>query len=155
VAFTPRALDWWHIAKGANRRREEGSMGVAIYVVLERKESDADSLAHHMAGKALAHEIDVLDPIAKQRGLKSLFELCSGDPTGGALDDGVDIPPEEWFDPRDGLRVVRGLLEILRAREVTLRDFSPEHVIFDLVNIETVLTIAEAEENRFHVALDI
>ena len=64
------------------------------------------------------------------------------------MPEGLEIPPEQWFDPNEGLRTVRGLLDYLRRHPV-----APD-VAEDLEAMEQVLTAAAEQGVRFHLAVD-
>jgi hypothetical protein len=131
-------------------------MGVAMFIVLEHRESDAYRLALDMAGKPLAHVLDELRPVIKKRGVKDPCDFFSGDPD--EMSAFAEVPPgveEEWFSPAEGLKTFRAMLEIARDKKQFEGWSRREDVIADLVAIETILVVADAEENRFHVALDI
>ena len=132
-------------------------MGVAIYVVLERELTEAEPLIIHMSGKALAGAMDDLEALAEELGVPSLLSFfgASSEEYEELLDDMVGAPdlappPEPWFSAAEGLRTVRALLARLRAPEEEFVD-----ALTDLEDMERILAIAEREQVRFHVAMDI
>jgi hypothetical protein len=135
-------------------------MGVAIYVVIEKEIPGID--ASSVSGKALAKSSEQLDRIARKNGLLAIQEFMSVDPEEAgafledseiALDD-VKIPEEQWFDPADGLKTIRGLLDFLRDNPTALSKVPLSHLQDDLLAAEKVLSVALKHGVRFHFAVD-
>ncbi|HEY2153985.1 MAG TPA: hypothetical protein VGH33_00045, partial [Isosphaeraceae bacterium] len=97
-------------------------MGVALFIVPEREVEGLDTFVD---GKALAHVKD-LDGLAREAGVRPLMEFFSAGPDdllgilGEEGDDGemhlpagIEPPEVAWFDARDGLVTIRGLLRHL------------------------------------------
>ena len=141
-----------------NHSRWEIGMSLALYVALEKEIPGFD--ASSVCGKLLAKAQRKLDGIARRHGLTPLEDFISTAPEdilafledAGGVPEGVEIPPEEWFEPSDGLRTVRGLLEHLR-RDST-GDKNHKGVITDLKATEQVLAAAAEKGVRFHLAID-
>jgi hypothetical protein len=127
-------------------------MGLALYVALEKEVPGVD--ASSVCGKALAKAQARLDGIARQHGLTPLEDFLSVAPEDvaallgdeGEAPEGLGLPAEQWFDPADGLRTVRGLLTHGGDRPAGVRD--------DLEATERVLLAARQHGVRFHLALD-
>lgn len=133
-------------------------MGVALYVVLEKDATGCDATS--VPGKCLARAQDRLDAIAKERGLTPLGDFLSIAPEEamaflegeGVAPEGLELPAEQWFDPADGLRTVRGLLDQLRHAPPDVPRLAG--VLDDLEATERVLLAAEQHGVRFHLAID-
>ena len=132
-------------------------MALVIVVTLE-KDLGAASAAYAKAasGKALARESDRLDSAAKRKGAAALTALTSE--SQAALiaqlkEEGFDptkmrLPPERWFDPAEGLKTVRALVEFVTAN---LNDFKqPSPILKDLKAAEALLAAAEGTGVKFH-----
>jgi len=93
---------------------------VCIGLCLDKTIPDADM--RDTDGKTLADCADALDHIGKAKGLAPAFSKFIVDPESMA----EDLPEagtveETWYDSRDGLRVVGGLLAALEAPDGRLR----------------------------------
>ena len=98
---------------------ETRTMSTALFIVLEKDIPGFDAAVN---GKPLSRASKGLDRIAGKLGVRPLMEFCSMD-LGEAADlladlggEEADIPPEQWFDPEEGLRTVEALLTHLRRR---------------------------------------
>ena len=127
-------------------------MGVAFYVVLERK---IDGLDSGMDGKSLARHIESLDLAARELGVRPLSEFLSGDPEeltefmegeGIAGSDG-ELAPLEQFSAEEGLATVRALASHAAARA--------EGVARDLHECERILSAATQHGVGWHFEIDI
>lgn len=127
-------------------------MGVAFYVVLERK---IDGLDIGMDGKSLARHIESLDVAARELGLRPLSEFYSADPEemaefiegeGIAGSDG-ELAPLEQFSAEEGLATVRALASHAVARA--------EGVARDLRECERILSSAAQRGVGWHFEIDI
>jgi hypothetical protein len=98
---------------------KELSMGVCIAPCFDQ---DIPGAEFDGDGKTLADCAQVLDDIAKAQGLSPAFSSFVSDPDTVAekLPDGAMIE-ETWYDSRDGLRVVAGLVAALEAPDGRLR----------------------------------
>jgi hypothetical protein len=138
-------------------------MGVSVYPRLRREVVGIDPLA--MVGKALAHEMERLEPVARHAGVMSLGdfvaisraevdELAMEDPP----DDLEELPepgPDEysWFAPEDGLETVRALTKHVDAMPdagSTKRD-----LLEDLEFLRRVLEAASQSGVTFNLGMDI
>ncbi len=139
-------------------------MSVAIYPVLETEISGFQAELT-VSGKALSWRIEALETLAQELGLSTLMSFFSTDESevgdmigleeGEALDFEVS---EDWFNPTEALKTVRGVREYIRRNPGRLPDESgqsAEAVVGDLNDIETVLITAEQHGVRFHFAMDI
>jgi hypothetical protein len=134
-------------------------MGVALYVALEKEVPGFD--ASSGCGKVLERAQRQIDGIARRLNLTPLEDFISTDPEEirgymedlGGVPDGVQFPAEQWFDPSDGLKTVRGLLNHLRNDPSGVRNL--QGVLQDLEATEEVLAAAAKQGTRFHLAIDI
>jgi len=96
-------------------------MGVAHYIVLERK---IDGLDTGMDGKSLSRHIESLDEAARELGVRPLSDFFSADPEqlaefmeGGGIDaGGGELSSLQQFTAQDGLATVRALAGHAAAR---------------------------------------
>lgn len=132
-------------------------MALAYSITLETDLPDAMP-AYRKAGvgKALAREADKLDSTARRKGVASLSSMLSESASALAEQlraDGFDptkmrLPPEQWYDPAEGLKSVRALWEYVTAN---LNDFKqPNPILRDLKSAEALLTAAAAAGTKFH-----
>ena len=129
-------------------------MSVAIYIV---SESDAEDDEIAVDGKALGHvDPDVLDAIARGLGCTPLYDFMSfaADDIAEFVDDidELDLPPERWFESKDGLQTVRSLKTHLEANPADVADAA--EVIDDLTDFERVLSLLESRGAGFRLAVD-
>jgi hypothetical protein len=133
-------------------------MGVALYVALEKEVPGFD--ASSVCGKCLEKAQTKLDGIAKEHGLPPLGDFISVAPEDmlaffegeGGMPEGLEVPAEDWFDPAEGLRTVRGLLSYLRDHPASVKQ--ARGVRDDLEAAEQVLAAAKEHGVRFHLAID-
>jgi hypothetical protein len=133
-------------------------MGASFSVVFQKKVRPFGRLgADHTE---LVRAQKKLDALAEVHGLVSLGRFESYGPEDvadqlrvaqGWVDLPADLPPEEWFDPAEGLAAVRALLAHLRAHPSELRDSGP--VLADLEGIEAELALALRRGVQFHFAV--
>ncbi len=128
-------------------------MSVALYIALEKPIPGFD--ASSVCGKSLEKAHARLDGIARERGLTPLGDFLSTDPEDvraffGA--EGLQLPAEQWFDPAEGLRTIRGLLSYLRENPAGVNP--ARRVREDLEAAEAVLLAAAEHGVRFHLAVD-
>lgn len=131
-------------------------MSVALYIVAEREIEGFDPFVN---GKALGHVSETaMRRLCEEAGVTQLMDYCSvsNEDLEQFLDDEEelpdDLPEETWFEPAMGLRSVRGLMGLLRAKPAALRDAAA--VLADLEEFEKVLMRLQQEHVRFHVAVD-
>jgi hypothetical protein len=127
-------------------------MSVAWYIVLERRIPGFDSFVN---GKSLARMGEMLDSIAKERGVRPLMGFFSASPeelTGLAEDHGVtlhrSLPPEKWFSADEGLQTVKTMIEEGEKRKLDTR------ILADLREFQNVLEAAKQNGVGWHLAVD-
>jgi hypothetical protein len=132
-------------------------MGISISMSLEKEIAGGDLLA--IVGKGRNKAIDWLDAWAQRNGLPPIMEMVSSPPGEVAemMDVGIDdlsehLASEQRFPAAAGLRTVRAMIEYLHQQSTAIK--SSNDVLIDLPGIETVLVMAEAQQVRFHFALD-
>ncbi len=124
-------------------------MGVAYFIVLERKIDGLDAI---FDGKMLALAAEDLDAIAPQLGVRTISEFISIDPAQAASfmnDEGIDVgnmelPALQQFSAQDGLATVRALL--------TRPEATP--AVQDLQDCERILSIAAQHGVGWHLEVD-
>ncbi len=105
-------------------------------------------------GKPIAHwDQDELEELAKRLGVRPLMEFFSASPDevaemAGLSADEIDVPDEQWFEPREGLRTVRSLKEHLASIP------GAEEVVLDLADMERVLQEADGRGLKWHLMID-
>jgi hypothetical protein len=155
-------------------------MGVAFYIVTE-KEMPQDDI--YVGGKALAHcdDLDELAKNAGVRPLMEFFS-CSREDAESTLDDfraitddlanltghredaesmlsdleDIDLegfPDVNWFEAKEGLLTVRGLISYLNTNPKAVK--KTDAVIDDLQQFESVLTKLDNAGVRWHLAVDV
>ena len=128
------------------------NMGVAHYIVLERK---IDGLDTGMDGKSLSRHIDSLDEAARELGVRPLSEFFSADPEQMAEfleSEGIDagegeLPALQQFTAQDGLATVRALAAHAAAQA--------DGVAQDLRECERILSAAAQHGVGWHFEIDI
>src|SRR5947207_2530837 len=126
-------------------------MGAAYFIVLERK---IDGLDTGMDGKSLSRQIESLDEVARQIGVRPLSEFFSTDPVqaaefmeGEGMDSGdVKLPPLQHFAAQDGLVTVRALSSHASAQA--------DSVVQDLRECERILEVAAQHGVGWHFGID-
>jgi hypothetical protein len=109
---------------------------------------------HTLDGKAVARVADLLDSVAKQKGLPTLMSFYSVSPdelAGFASDHGVSLkkpPPLKWFSADDGLRTINGLLDYAENQKLDAR------VVTELQEFKVVLETAKRNGVGWHLAVD-
>lgn len=127
-------------------------------VVLQQEVAGAEADA---GGKALLYYHRQIDELADQLELiapSRFFSRSPGDIAEYLRSQGFErsldeLPEEEWFDPADGLRSIRGLLEALRSTPAAAPE--PQRIIADLEEIERALVLAEEQGVRFHLGREL
>jgi len=126
-------------------------LSVAWYVILER---DIPGFDHTLNGKAVAKVADLLDSVAKEKGLPTLMSFFSISPdelAGFASDHGVSLkqpPPEKWFSADEGLKTINGLLDYAENQNLDAR------VVTDLQEFKNILETAKRNGVTWHLAVD-
>lgn len=120
-------------------------MGMGIYPSFKPTIVDAQ---FQVDGKALFREYEVLDEIALSSGLlafssfadnREVPEDFEGDP-----DEMKELlgPWDEWFDPTDALKVVEGLINMIRGdKTVAAKLEDPDYVQKELIELKRCLQI--------------
>jgi hypothetical protein len=148
---------WWYDGPG---RPGSATMGMGLYVSLEKKVDGVDPLGNGITGKAALRAQDKLDKLATKLKVKRIDALISyaesdlsdlADEYG--VEDEVEIPKETWFSASDGLKTIRALVAHLKEKP----DSVPESkkVQEDLEEIERILVAAEKKKVRFHFSMDL
>jgi hypothetical protein len=129
-------------------------MALAYTISLDKTLPESETAAK--AGKALARETDRLDLAARSAKVPAITDLLSENQAAliqQMKDEGMDptkmrLPPEQWYDPAEGLKVVRKLMEYVRAN---LNNFKqPNPILRDLKSHEATLAAAEKAGAKFH-----
>ncbi len=128
-------------------------------VVLQQETAGVEVSAE--AGRSLLYYHRQIDELAEQLELAALSRFFSRSPADVAeylrsqgFERNVDeLPEEEWFDPADGLRTIRGLLEHLRVTPSAAPQ--SDKIIADLEEIERTLIVAEAGAVPFHLGREL
>lgn len=125
-------------------------MGVAYYIVAENQPEEMDIF---VSGKRLAQAHARLASAARTLGLPDLTHFFSQDPEEAAewVEDqevAKNLPPEKWFDPEEGLTLVRALLPHFS----TVPEDSA--IVEELREFEDVLLRLRKAGLRWHLAID-
>jgi hypothetical protein len=135
-------------------------MGSSFYPVLER---DIEGLEPELevSGKALARNMDTLELICQQAGVRSLMDFYSestdetaehlAEELDESLAEALDGIPLVWFEPAEGLATVRALRSALLQRT----DDWVEAMRDDLDALERVLVRAQTAGTRFRLRIDL
>lgn len=134
-------------------------MGLGLYISLERDISGVDPLA--IDGKSLARAQFTLDVVAREHHVPTIRSLLCVDRQEamdflediGVDPDEVKLPEEQWFAAAEGRRTVATLLNHLRTAPHIVANH--DRVVADLEAMDKVLAAAEAQQVRFHFALDL
>lgn len=132
-------------------------MALALIVTLEKDLGAASAdYAKSKSGKALARESDRLDLAARSCKVTQLTSLLSESQAAlieqmkaeGFDPSKMRLPPEQWFDPAEGIKSVSGLIEHVTAN---LNNFKqPNPILRDLKAAEALLRAAQAAGVKFH-----
>jgi len=133
-------------------------MSAAYYIVLDTQDPGFDPFVN---GKALARASDALQDAAAQLGVRPLmdfFSMSADSVEEAAAEFGLDeetlsaAPAEAWFEPADGLRTVRALLQHCEQ----VREQLPGHEVVreELLEYARVLEQAQSRGFRWHLAVD-
>jgi hypothetical protein len=105
-------------------------------------------------GKAVAKAGEMLDTLAKKKGVPTLMSFFNASPeglAGFAEDHGVKLeqqPPEKWFSAEDGLGTVNSIIKGGEKRQLDTR------TIADLREFQKVLEVAKQNGVGWHLAVD-
>ena len=132
-------------------------MGVAYFIVLDRKIRGLDTV---MDGKMLAAAAPSLDVIATELQVRPLSEFISLDPeqaadfleSEDAGSGGADVPPLRQFSAHEGLATVRALLAHLQAKPAAVKQ--AENMLRDLRDCERILSTAAQHGVKWHLEVD-
>src|SRR5258706_16324779 len=131
-------------------------MGVAYFIVLEKKIDALDTL---MDGKLLARASEVLDDLATLHKVRPLTGFTSIDPADAAAfleGEGMEVvqlPPVQQFSAEEGLTTVKALITHLELQPSALRNC--EGVLDDLRNCQRILTAAATHGIKWHFEVDV
>src|SRR5437879_6460716 len=98
-------------------------MGSALYIALEKKITDLDTI---IDGKMLSRAEEHLARTAERLGVRPLMDFfsTSADDAAQLLGEdvaGIDIPAAQWFSAEEGLKTVDALLsEADRSPEISV-----------------------------------
>lgn len=133
-------------------------MSASLYIVVEGEDPGFDIFVN---GHALARNEDALERLAEKLSVPPLLEYFSADRNSMALllDQGAGdpewtdhLPQPQWFQPQDGLRTIRSLLDFLVMSPAALGS-DTEIVIRELTEYETVLRKTTQRGLRWHLAV--
>lgn len=133
-------------------------MAASLYIVVEGEDPGFDIFVN---GHALARNEDALERLADRLNVRSLLEFFSADENSMALlmDRGTvypewarHLPQPQWFDPAEGLRTVRALIDFLVANPTALGSETPP-VLNELREYDRVLHKTTKRQLRWHVAV--
>ncbi len=130
-------------------------MGAAFYPVLERNIENIDTIA--VNGKSLSKYNQSLEEIAKLLAIKPLISFFGEDVSEFLEDEGVEINEnwetgEKWFEAVEGLKTISLLLGYLTKNPGTVE--SANYVIDDLRAFERILSEAQKQNIKWHLAID-
>ena len=134
-------------------------MGSALYIVANKEIEDVDLFVD---GKAIGKiDGEILDQACQAAGVESLLSFISQDPDeladflegeGAEMEEGGELPAEEWFTPAQGLAVVRGLTAYLQSNPKALPRQAA--VLEDLADFERVFLLLADRQLLWHFAVD-
>jgi hypothetical protein len=133
-------------------------MAASLYIVVEGEDPGFDIFVN---GHALARNEDALERLAERLHVAPLLEFFSADENSLALllDQGdvapdwpQPLPQPQWYDPADGLRTVRALMDFLGHTPVALGS-ETQPVLAELHEYERVLRKTAHYGLRWHVAV--
>lgn len=135
-----------------------GSMAASMYIVVEGEDPGFDIFVN---GRALARHEDALEKIALRIRVKPLIEFFSADENSMSLliEEGAGnadlirrLPPPQWYNGRDGLGTVRGLISALEDDPQQLGTEGAQ-VLSELREYATVLEKTMRAGLRWHLAV--
>ncbi len=133
-------------------------MAASLYIVVEGEDPGFDIFVN---GHALARNEDALELMARRLGAAPLLSFFSADENSMALllEQGTGnpswashLPQPQWFDPSNGLRTVRTLIEFLFATPAALGS-ETEAVMMELREYERVLQKTAERGLVWHLAV--
>ena len=129
-------------------------MGVAFCVVFKKAVPPYRTLGGDNI--ALVSGYDKLDALAEKKGLRTLGSFLSADPEDFAdmmeMDAAeLELPPEEWFSPNDGLAAVQALIAYLRDQPKALK--KSKEMLAELQQVATELAAGKRAKVKFHFSL--
>ena len=131
-------------------------MALAFTITLQSEIPAMAAYTKAGTGKALAHESERLNSAARRKDVVPISGMLSENPAAlmaQLVEEGFDpakmrIPPEEWFQPVQGLKTIRALIDHVNAN---LNDFKqPNPILRDLKAVDAVLTAAQSAGVQFH-----
>lgn len=135
-------------------------MGASYYLTADRPL--AGITGAQLDGKALAHLDHVLESLEvySQLGLRPLSEFFGDvvdiDGLSSEFDEAIEeehVGEETWFDPADGLLVVRAIRQFLSGRPPI--DPRQADAVEELDDLERDLLAVQAAGARWHLSIDI
>lgn len=132
-------------------------MSVAFFIVTER---EIDGLDTFVNGKAIAGLSDeVLQAACTAAGVRSVYDYVSADPEeladfldDEALDDSMELAPEEWFTAAEGLAWTMKLTAHLEAHPAAVDGSAA--VLADLAEYRAVFEALQSHDVRWHFQVD-
>jgi hypothetical protein len=126
-------------------------MGVSLNVVFKKSVPPYGTLSDDH--NALGNGLERLDKALTKAGLPTLGQFVSADPAEWRdMDDddpdALGMPREQWFNPADGLAVVRMVAAYLRAKPKAIS--WSEDALSELAQVEAELVAAESRKAQFH-----
>ena len=130
-------------------------MGAAFYPVLEKNNENIDTAT--VNGKSLSKHNEKLEEIAKLLAVKPLISFFGEDTSEFLEDEDVEIKEnwetnEKWFEAGEGLKTINSLLEYLTENPQAFE--SANYVIDDLRAFELILSEAQKQNIKWHLAID-
>jgi len=131
-------------------------MALAITISLEKEIPESAVYAKAKSGKALARESERLDTAARAKHVAAIPSFLSESQSAlieQLKSEGFDpskmrLPPEQWFEPAEGLKTVRALSEHVSANLNNYKQ--PNPILRDLKAAESLLAAAHAAGVKFH-----
>ena len=133
-------------------------MSASLYIVVEGEDPGFDTFVN---GQALARNEDALERLAHKLSVAPLLEFFSADRNSMALllDQGAGspgwtghLPHPQWFNPDEGLRTIRALIDFLALSPAALGSDTPA-IQRELHEYETVLRKTMQRNLRWHLAV--
>lgn len=129
-------------------------MGVCLNVEFNKKVAPYGTLTddHNALGNGLSR----LDKVLAAAGLTGLGEFVSADPGEWEDMDEDDpyasaMPPLKWFDPEDGLKVVRAAIAHLKGKPKAISWSAA--ALTELAQVEEELVAAAKRKAKFHFSI--
>ncbi len=124
-------------------------MGISLSVLLTKKVKNADF--DNTDGWLLYNYSRELDEICESKGLCPLFSSFIFDPESMEEPPEGELLEETYYDPKEGLKVVAGLIEAIELPKGKARKKvdEPEELIDDLKELERCLELALKAKVKF------